>query len=205
MAGIAGISARIDKIYREIYSDRILSRFRNFHFVYETMAKTTSFHHPEVQLHLDVEKLAELVRSYFIDVIRYKEYHFNPDKDDLQGRKLDVFSREWSDLVHKKRINSSKVATLSVKWVLAYKPISVISDAELTIEEEVKTHLAHVNENYALNIALSALGVEETSVPQPRIEELLYNFRFRGFEEGGYYLLLSKEFLTAPLEDNGAD
>lgn len=149
----------------------------------------------------------EIIRSYFIDVIRYKEYHFSADDktDPVTGKaiQIDPFSERWIDEVHEKLINESKVAAYTAKWILAYKPLTIISDASLDLNgaenpQHIQTKLyANINEVYALNCALSVLKVDYDDVPENRIDELIYNFRFRKFEEGLYFMILSRSYLLS--------
>lgn len=197
MPGVSGISERIDRIFHEKYKERCERRFENLSFIFGALAKSVKSKDPNLEVYIDYHKLSELIRSYFIDVIRYKEYHFNGKPG------VDPFSKEWVDQVHKKNINASKVAALTCKWILGYKPIVVVSKASPGTISPVSNVIANINEHFAFNVALYALGVDIADVPDERIEEIIYNFRFRRFEEGAYFMILTVANLTASVDPNG--
>jgi hypothetical protein len=202
MVGITGISKRIALIFDNFYKQRSVDRFQNLHYIYDGIASAVRSKDAELTVYLDFDKLAELVRSYFIDVIRYKEYHFSlyPEKDGIEPG-LDPFSFEWASKVHQKRLNASKQAALTAKWILTYKPISVVSNRSLGSESEVSLYVASINEHYALQAAVIALDLEFAAIPRETVEEIIYNFRFRKFEEGPFYMILSKDYLIGSRSD----
>lgn len=177
-------------------------------------------------LDIDLFSLGEVVRSYFLDAIRYKEYHFDPRdiaesslvKTKLADHKLeslhdlDPLSPLWTELVHTTaNINSSKVAAYTVKWILRHKPISVISTmpdlAGADIEPRSSDipnlipYLNSINENYALQCALFALEIEAGRVSRNKLEELLYCLKFRAFDESSYFMILSEDYLCSDFSE----
>lgn len=110
---------------------------------------------------------------------------------------VDPLSREWTELVHKTvNINKSKVAAFTVKWILAYKPISVLSLQIKPTPAEQPMFFTCVNEYFALNAALFALEIDASKIPERKIDELIYAFRFRKFDELSYFMILSEDYLT---------
>lgn len=182
---MTGVSARILRIFEEKYLNRCETRFGNLLDVYRSLSKHVASKDANIEVLIDTHKLYDLIRSYFIDVIRYKEYHFDA------APAVDPFSKEWADQVHAKDINASKVATITAKWILKYKPISVHTKRNFEEAEhhELTFYLANINEHFAFQSALSALDVELGDVPDVNIEEFIYNFRFRPFDEGPYYMI----------------
>lgn len=215
---LGSVSKRTKAIYERYYEDREAQRFSNLYSVFDQIASYVDASGIGARLEIDYLLLAEIVRSYFLDTIRYKEYHFDPKidaedltpvlrelgRDDLDG--IDPLSPQWTELVHRTtNINSSKVAAYTVKWILRHKPIAVIGvGSDVVQDPNVQTlHLIgkspslllNINEQYALQCAFMALGVDAKKVSSKKIDELIYCFRFRAFDESAYFMILSEEYL----------
>ena len=112
---------------------------------------------------------------------------------------LDPPSEKWTELVHRTaNINQSKVAAYTVKWILTYKPISVVSNHKVlsTLEPtKLSFLLSSINEFYALSCALYTLGLRADDIPLKKIEELVYSFRFRKFDETTFFMILTPDYL----------
>lgn len=213
MMSLGSVSKRMQIIYERHYADREEQRFENLYQIFDKMAAYVKASALGADLQIDYQGLAEIIRSYFLDTIRYKEYHFDPKCEpgsDVLSKfgvasieELDPLSVEWTELVHSLvNINASKVAAYTVKWILRYKPISTVCTKPQTPEglpsiDISHPFLANINEYYALHCALLALGVDVSEVSNRKIDELIYCFRFRAFDESAYFMILSKEFLCA--------
>jgi hypothetical protein len=213
MMSLSSVSRRMHAIYELHYADREEQRFDNLYRVFEKLAAYVEASDLGAKIDIDYLSLAEIVRSYFLDTIRYKEYHFDPkcaegsqelDQFGVSSiNELDPLSPEWAQLVHTLvNINASKVAAYTVKWILRYKPISVISTRAQDPENQPSistSHpfLANINEFYALHCAFVVLGIDMSEVAKRKIDELIYCFRFRAFDESAYFMILSKEYLSA--------
>lgn len=223
MISLGSVSRRTKAIYDRFYADRVPQRYGNLYLVYDRIASYVDASTTGVKLELDYLCLAEIVRSYFLDTIRYKEYHFDPkaperiSSEDVRAEvfaalermgltsidDIDPLSSEWTELVHRSvNINASKVAAYTVKWILRYKPISVIRQGNSEREPSGLPHLTkpqsfltNINEQFALHSALLSLGVDATSVSQKKLDELIYAFRFRPFDESAYFMILTKDYL----------
>jgi hypothetical protein len=198
MNSLDGVSGRIAAIYKKHYESREPLRALNLYKIFESMALAVEKTGGPYRLNMDYIRLGELVRSYFLDAIRYKEYHFNPDAENVDFREkvkklgfddfsqIEPLSEAWTYLVHETaNINSSKVASYTVKWILAYKPISAVNISSEISPTEQSIFFSCVNEYYALNCALFAL----------ELDELIYSFRFRKFDEATYFMVLSEDYL----------
>ncbi|MBU3259992.1 hypothetical protein KPG71_08310 [Roseovarius sp. PS-C2] len=224
MISLGSVSKRTKTLYERFYADREAQRFSTLYQVFEKLASYVEASNLGARLEVDYMCLAEIVRSYFLDTIRYKEYHF--DAKDLKSisnealaqevaatlqrfgvdsiDKLDPLSPEWTELVHNSvNINASKVAAYTAKWILKYKPISVImvsgeQGVKASLPQVVKPHpfLTNINEEFALHCALLVLGIKAEQVPQKKIDELIYCFRFRDFDELSYFMILSEDYLV---------
>jgi hypothetical protein len=219
---LSGVSRRITAIYQRYYEERERQRFENLYKIFDTMAAFVDAAELGATLDIDYFCLAEVVRSYFLDAIRYKEYHFDPKVAseypavltklaELGLERLedvDPLSAEWTELVHTTvNINASKVAAYTAKWILRHKPITVLNtDPELfgdgleskaTKLSKPIPYLASVNENFALQSALFALEIDANEVCEKKIAEILYCFRFRSFDESSYFMILSRDYLLS--------
>jgi hypothetical protein len=208
MRTLSGVSARNRQIYFEYYSDRESQRFEVLYEVFCKLADFVETASPGTKVVLDYERLGESIRSYFLDTIRYKEYHFDPEPkpekvqkilDELKVNsfeEIDPLSVEWTRLVHETvNINASKVAAYTVKWLLQYKPISVFSDGDQVNDTSQLGIISNINELYALNCALLELKLDAGDIQAKKLDELVYCFRFRNFDEASYFMILTKDYL----------
>jgi hypothetical protein len=132
---------------------------------------------------VDHERLSKTIDSYFLDVIKYKEYHFNADIDD-------IYSEAWCKEVHEEhKINDSKVAAFTAKWLLKAAPISIIPrNISSSIRRSENDNLCHINERFALDCALYALFRDSyLDLDDNSYESLYYDFKYRNFDERAYF------------------
>jgi hypothetical protein len=213
MNSLNGVSKRVAAIYEKFYREREEIRAQNLYLLFDEMAKAVEAAGHDYRLHIDFMRLGELVRSYFLDVIRYKEYHFDPDRNSSEFSSvakslgieseealtgIDPLSSEWTELVHSTaNINRSKVASYTAKWILAYKPVSLLNVGSEITPLPGSIFLSSINEYYALNCALFALEIPAASVQDSKIDEIIYSFRFRKYDEAAYFMILSEDYLLA--------
>ena len=222
MSTLSSVSKRTKTIYQLYYEDRERQRFENLYTIFDTIAAHVDAADLGAKLDIDYFCLAEVIRSYFLDAIRYKEYHFDPKTSKASSLvrtklaqngfqsldQVDPFSPLWTELVHTTvNINASKVAAYTVKWILRHKPIRVLStlpeltaftgeNADLTFRQPI-WFLTCINEYYALQCALVALGIEAVNIDPKKIEEVIYCFKFRPFDESSYFMILSEDYFSA--------
>jgi hypothetical protein len=128
------VSTRIEYIYEEHYSSKAEDRFIylvDFANKYCRILGLPS----TVRSYVSREKINALVRSHFLDVIKFKEYHFEPEIS--TGAMNRIFSRDWIRAVHvDKLLAANKVAAFSAKWIMKHSPISfvVTEGADLSYE-----------------------------------------------------------------------
>ena len=220
MNSLGSVSRRTKAIYERFYQEREAKRYANLYFIFEQLAAHVDASDLGAKLEIDYLSLGEIVRSYFLDVIRYKEYHFDPppklttgsvkslqamENDQGTSIGIDPLSPEWTESVHSLvNVNASKVAAFTVKWILKNKPISVMN-AATQIHQNLGTalpmsfdpFLANINEHFSLHCAFIALDIDARQVSSRKIDELIYCFRFRNFDESAYFMILSRENLLA--------
>lgn len=217
MRNLGGVSERTEQIYLRHYSDREQKRFANLYTVFDRLAILVDGAQVGARIAIDVDVLGEVVRSYFLDVIRYKEYHFDPDPDAIKksdegyyvwgqaenSEFIDPLSEKWTELVHRGvNINGNKVAAYTAKWILKFKPISVLTNSEADVNNiksiPNQSHILNfINEYYALYCVLAALEIDAKLIDPRKIEELIYTFRFRNFEEKSFFMILSEDYLLS--------
>jgi hypothetical protein len=214
MRNLGSVSARIREIYKEHYLPREPRRYSTLIEIFNQISDIVEATHPGARVAIDHPALSEAVRSYFLDTIRYKDYHFDPDetgkglepvlvKYEVQDLKsLSPLSPEWTHILHSTiNINGSKAAAYMAKWILRYKPISVFSEATEIEDKPQSTIVANINEIYALNCAFLELGIDSMEVSQKKIDELIYCFRFRPFDEASYFMILTEDYLLGRPRD----
>lgn len=211
MKTLGGVSARVRALFKAHYEQREPDRYKVLIGIFNEIADYVEASQPGTKVVIDHSALAEATRSYFFDTIRYKEYHFDPEADAENFKELvekyqlsssdiseiDPLSATWSHLVHESaNINASKVAAYTVKWLLRYKPISVLSDSTDIARRKQSGVVTNINEVYALNCALSELQLSTEDISSKKIDELIYCFRFRPFDESSYFMVLSRDYLV---------
>ena len=141
--------------------------------------KTNSIQNIQDAVYLNTELLLDALESYFKDIHRYKNYS----------------GSTWA--------NKQKQAAYIIKWLVRFRPIQIVKDANLEADE-----IIHINSEFALSCAFSFLGtkiadlvkqnrehVKKLNETQPKDKQmdsfygrLLYDLRYR--ELSGKKLIL---------------
>ena len=114
------------------------------------------------EIFLNMTLLTSAIRSYFIDVERYKDFH------------------------NLKLVERYKVASYSAKWILKCKPIQF--KTENPHEMDCPALLA-LNEMFALKWGLAICGINEASMKDGLLNEILYTFQYRNIAEDSLTLV----------------
>ena len=174
------ISTRIQHALTFHYDEKSKERYRSFVLNAEKFCSNQEL--PDnVSYKVQKIKLRALVKSYFLDVIKYKEYHFEPD---LPNKTLALHGKDWMRAVHaEKEINHSKIFAFTVKWVMKHAPLSfwVDSDQLLSVEDEARINSA--NARFALHMAFLLIGKSMYSVDRGHISRLTYHLMYRTIDE----------------------
>lgn len=126
-------------------------------------------------------KIRALVKSYFLDVIKYKEYHFEPT---FSNKILAMHTEDWMRAVHaQKEINHSKIFSFTVKWIMKHSPLAFWSASgdPLSIEDEARINSA--NARFAISMAFLLIGRSMYSIDRERISRLSYHLMYRMVDE----------------------
>lgn len=169
------ISARIDAIFRNYYQGQ--ARAKTDELIAGAITYLRAFDLDDnFEGYVDDLLVSKLVNSYILDVIRYKEYHFNY-KDEFSSYGV------WEAWVHKeKSLNNSKKAAFTAKWLVKVMPIHILNGGGRPNYEE-GVDIYTVNETFALREAFAIVGVDDECVPDELKKDILYNFKFRNFDE----------------------
>jgi len=196
MPSFPDVSGRIsyifDKYYRDAFSRKILQAYRGARSAARGLKLDDNY-----QWHVDLMKVEDFVTSYFLDVIKYKEYHFNP-KPEVGQKPPDVWDVSYLDAVHKKNadpakdkaINCSKVAAFKTKWWLRYMPISVHVLDGFAVPERDRSNISHVNETFILYYCLDLMGLRST-ITTGNWDSMLYHLKYRALDDRSLMLAYS--------------
>ena len=134
--------------------------------------------------------LANISKAYFIDIIRYKEYHYNPEEEGLSYDK-------YAEAIHggekPRLLDADKRAGFLVKWILRAQPIQVDVPTDVDLESyENQNEVWYVNEHFALFVLWQILGISAKKVTEREKTTLLHQFRYRPFDENLFSLTFKK-------------
>jgi hypothetical protein len=184
------ISDRYQYLYANFYYDKARERYDNLVQYAESYIENIDFNDKLFSC-VDTIKVDAFITSYFLDVMRFKEYHFQPSVDGLAGYERDK-------CVHaEKLLNSGKVGAFTTKWLIKYSPVVLIPKEGLGLNHVEQTFLAFAPFAIALNFSLRLMDINPRDVPVDIHRDILYHIRFRGFDDRSfmlYYNLLVRYF-----------
>lgn len=173
------ISKRIATIFEKYYMDRAQERgLVIISFAHQMMSELDI----DVEgYYLDENKIIKALDSYFLDVIKYKEYHFNCD-----DANVNVFTEKWARYIHvDKKINDSKVAAFTSKWLLKAAPIYLVPKKESPVFDDFT---CHINSLFVLNCVLYCLlKYDHDLIDQDDYDKLFYDFKYRTLDDRSYF------------------
>jgi hypothetical protein len=172
------ISDKYEKVFSKYYFDAAKQRFVDLTKYLEVYGEQIDFK-TKLVIAVDHIKVNAFVTSYFLDVIRFKEYHFKSDAD---AKSKDEAS------IHTKLVSQSKAAAFTLKWMLKYQPLIVFAQDPFKLSEHERVFLEFLPFLVAINFALRTMGIRPRDVPKEIFDDLLYHIRFRPYEERGFML-----------------
>jgi hypothetical protein len=185
-------SQRVEKIIKDYYTKRLENKATSL--VTELKSYIGSKEGLDsFEASVDFISVETLCYSYFIDVIKYKEYHLSP-----KDKNIDPYSPQWVESLHHddkekgKRLKFSKVAAFTAKWLLKYKPISIqLIDGILPqqVNPEEKRRASSINEDFALLHSLQLLEINDEKLNSNLLMDMVYHFRYRAFDERHFFIL----------------
>ncbi|MEI6985327.1 MAG: hypothetical protein WCK65_04290, partial [Rhodospirillaceae bacterium] len=72
------VSRRISYIYKTYYGDASSKKFSHMYQECQLAVGTLGLDMGKYVYWVDKHRIGEIISSYYYDVIKYKEYHFNP-------------------------------------------------------------------------------------------------------------------------------
>ena len=195
------ISDRYAWIFKEYYGEKAADRF-DFVARYASEFGSVLPFREKVDTSIDFLAIDAFVTSYFLDVIKFKEYHFysNGLYADRDGEHdCNLPTKEFDKKIHEgKLLNSSKVGAFTAKWLLKYHPLLVTQKPDAEVELYERRHIQNIPFIVACNIALRAMGIEPDEVPSDLYRSLVYHLRFRTYEDRS--MIMYFELLVAHIE-----
>lgn len=164
-----------------------------------------------LQKHVYLYEFKKISEAYFIDIIKYKEYHIT-SKD---------FSEEiptgekWDDSIHGSRdgmyLNDAKRAAFLAKWLRVSTPVLVypnkkndgteLKQINITQGEGIWYASTSFTISFIINVVLQIdLAKLPRKVEQKSLKALFYHLRYRSYDERHFIMLfdsalwLSKKF-----------
>jgi hypothetical protein len=191
------VSDRIRAIFIRYYEKAAFERFdrlRDFAQTYLDVA----FPADSYDTHIDILKLSALVDSYFLDEIRFKEYHF-VGRGSASGEKFNddaFFGAGYADAVHKdKHLSASKIAAFTAKWILKYAPLTIVPHSEPdNLSDDDKDRVLAANARLALGFALQCANRRSGDFESALIADIIYHFRYRDYDERSFILIFEQMF-----------
>jgi hypothetical protein len=125
------------------------------------------FDDASITIVLSSDQIYDVVLNYFVDIQRFKE------RRDMQ----------------EEQTSSGKIAAFTAKWLVKFKPLSVVIQPNSQASEATTFIARHINEIFAVSHAERILGKE---FPRKLFLELVLDFRQKKFSETQLYMVLEQ-------------
>lgn len=187
-------SRRYMRLFESYYRDLSVGRVSDLKeqiakFQEKVLDRQFNFSNSDFLLCVDEVRIYHIAKSYFYDVIRYKEFHFSP-----ANGMADEDTIHFAPDKDGRQIDAPKQAAFMVKWLVRVKPLMIdnVSGAGLTtLQKELCVTL---NEHFALSYASAVL---ELVFSAEQIETFVYQLHYRHIDES----LLERLFNEASCSD----
>jgi len=190
-AASARIEYLFDKFYREKCDEKAGSLYDHASVFIKKYNGLDEFHG-----HIDSNAMLRIAEAYFIDIIKYKEYHLTPKVSENTILSTCPTGEEWDRELHSPEnqnlLNRSKIASFTTKWLLRGQPIKIIQKPEVEYAsfsptEQQVDKIWYVNEKFSISHLLSLLEVNSTTLAadykNSLLKDLLYHFKYRSYCE----------------------
>jgi hypothetical protein len=183
------ISDRVSNIFKTYYPAKLNNKSLNLEMNAGSYVAGL-FQGHEGQYHISSSKILRLCQSYYLDIIRYKEYHMSPKIK--EGIALpEPYSKEWAELIHHEKlgskINPPKIAAFTSKWFLKSLPIYIIPKD--TPKEKLEKQIFAINEQFLVKHVCDLMKIDIQVLDPSEIKNLIYAMKFRNFDEAAYILI----------------
>lgn len=169
--------------YEPVYKERvgeITDQIRGF--LDGVLAKHFEFSEHTFMLCVDGTRLNHAVKSYFYDIIRFKEFHFSAVGDDEEAIHQGMVAGG-------KHLNDPKQAAFMAKWLVRTKPLMIDNVGDVDLTDAQQNVMLTINELFSVMYANSVLGL---SFDYDRADDIIYQLHYRNTDEA----MLEKLFLT---------
>lgn len=160
-----------------VEKDAVRTRFVELGLIFDLLRDTMGSQLPNVELEIDSKKLLLAVQSYFIDIARYKWWHFDKPED--------------------ARIDNSKKAAYTAYWLNKLSPVYAKRKSPVT-EPDIRKGQVPEDASLLGNIyytAFVSFSFLDFVLADEFLDKLLYHMLWR--EESAKHYLLLFEFLDA--------
>ena len=190
------ISLRIKHIYHRFYADRAEDKFVHMcGFINEYLNNYTILN-DDFSSFYSQKTIGALVDSYYLDVIRYKEYHFNPKGNTEFDFAKDGGDARWAESVHSKYISHNKVIAFTAKWFMKYKPVTITHPKSKDPTSEEFSHMDGLNSNICIALVrdmVRTAGCSEDQFNDMKLmSDLAYHLRYRSYDERHFFMIFQQ-------------
>ena len=176
MSGIDDSDA-FDDEKTKIFEKKVDDRFEDLIICFEGFRETEN-RWAGLDLRVEYPVLFHAIRNYFHDVRRIKLFH--PIE----------------------KIDQTKIAAHTLKWLLKFRPIRV--NTEGVSLAEVPRRVLFVNEEFAVYSCFVLLGIPPRALPDKIVQHLMYSLHFRPIEGEVYSLITLMMQMMSPSEGGGS-
>ena len=130
-------------------------------------------------------KLRACVRSFLLDIIKYKEYHLNSASE--------LMSLDYLQDVHgAQNVNKSKSAAFLVKWLVRMAPIAIYKEKEFVESPLHFQMIRDVNEAFAISYVLEEVFEHPIElIGKDLFDDLIYHVRYRTIDDRSLIMIFS--------------
>lgn len=183
------ISERYSRLFKEFYADKAKDRF-DYVLRYADFYSKTLPYKNKVNCIIDPLSVDAYVTSYFLDVIKFKEYHFREhldpsfDYSDVETSFQHPDTTVAEFVMHRKKmINASKVGAFTGKWLLKYRPVVVMPKDGCGFDIFERRHIQNAPFVFTANVTLRSMGIDPDELPTAIYKSLMYHLRYREYED----------------------
>ncbi|MBF0333448.1 MAG: hypothetical protein HQL40_07335 [Alphaproteobacteria bacterium] len=197
MSSFPEVSRRISHVFLHYYSEPFAGKVVQTFKAARAAARGLRLN-DEFSWYVDLYKVEDFATSYFLDVIKYKEYHFNP-RPGQGGDCPDILTKAYLDAVHArhadpdkdKALSLPKVAAFATKWWLRYMPISIHVDPHHKLSDKERSDITYINESFILFYCLDLMSLKRELITKSNWDNMIYHMKFRVLDDRSLMLAYS--------------
>lgn len=163
-----GVSNHLKAQVFSKYGTKISAKYD---LIYRHIRSFLNEHYPDEDqftILISGDQISDVVLNYFVDIHRFKERRNMLDEKD--------------------RVSSGKIAAFTAKWLVKFKPITIIQTSP-NASNEITIFSRHINEIFATAHAELLIGKD---LPKALVRELVFDFRQKKMSETQLYMTLEQ-------------